>query len=305
MPADGSFPLVLFSPSANPPHLYSAILQELASHGYIAVGICHTYEPMPLTVFADARPRLARLSSLGGALASPGRRPYEVDLRERAQVVAVKAADLSFVASRLRAGDPTAGRLLPAIDRDKWAVIGHSFGGGAAVEVCLQEDPPAAGVSLDGGLWRSPDSVSPTGPILQLFAEHPEYATDPGDAVRRGYFTREEYAEVDRATTVGAWEMLHRGATPGYSGVVSGASHTDFCDWPMLPLRRWSPARRTRGAGEAGRTFRTITDALLEFLALHVQEASRGVRGAVDDSSDLRTGTPTELFAMSASEVAA
>jgi hypothetical protein len=64
-PADGAFPLVLFSPSVNPPLCYTALLQELASHGYVAAGISHTYESIPLTVFADAPPRLARLPAYG------------------------------------------------------------------------------------------------------------------------------------------------------------------------------------------------------------------------------------------------
>jgi hypothetical protein len=35
--------------------------------------------------------------------------------------------------------------------------------------------------------------------------------------------------------------------------VVRGAAHTSFCDWPMLPLRTWSPARRAlRGLTGAG-----------------------------------------------------
>jgi hypothetical protein len=58
-PADGAFPLILFLPSVNPPLCYTALLQELASHGYIGAGISHTYESIPLTVFADAPPRLA------------------------------------------------------------------------------------------------------------------------------------------------------------------------------------------------------------------------------------------------------
>jgi hypothetical protein len=67
-PAAGAFPLIMFSPSVNPPLCYTALLQELASHGYSAAGISHTYECIPLTVFADAPPRLARLQVSGAPL---------------------------------------------------------------------------------------------------------------------------------------------------------------------------------------------------------------------------------------------
>lgn len=295
-PADGAFPLVLFSPSVNPPLCYTALLQELASHGYIAVGISHTYEAIPLTVFADAPPRLARLASLGGALAAPGKRPYEVDLGERADVVAVKAADLEFVRAQLGASALTGAKRLPAIDPARSAVIGHSFGGGAAADICQRQDPPTAGISLDGGLWRAPESLSPTGPFLQLFAEHPEYTISPDDSVRHGFFKRAEYAEQDRSMTVGAWQALHSRARPGYSALVDGAAHTSFCDWPMLPLRAWSPARRAlRGLTGAG-AWNTVTRTLLTFLGKHVKGGQGDILATLMADDALRVGEPAKLF---------
>jgi hypothetical protein len=74
-PEEGAFPLVLVSPSVNPPLLYTALFQELTTHGYIAARISHTYESVPLSVFADAPPRLARLASLGARLPLRGNGP--------------------------------------------------------------------------------------------------------------------------------------------------------------------------------------------------------------------------------------
>jgi hypothetical protein len=42
------------SPSGFPPLLLAAIGEELASHGYVVVGVNHTYETAA-TVFADGR----------------------------------------------------------------------------------------------------------------------------------------------------------------------------------------------------------------------------------------------------------
>src|SRR5262245_24923870 len=47
----GPFPVLVFSPSGNPPHFYSALVEELASHGYVVAGIAHTYETIPITAF--------------------------------------------------------------------------------------------------------------------------------------------------------------------------------------------------------------------------------------------------------------
>jgi predicted dienelactone hydrolase len=48
------YPVLLLSPSGFPPLVLAAIAEELASHGYVVVGVNHTYET-PVTVFADGR----------------------------------------------------------------------------------------------------------------------------------------------------------------------------------------------------------------------------------------------------------
>jgi predicted dienelactone hydrolase len=51
---EASFPALVMSPSGFPPLLLAAIGEELASHGYVVVGVNHTYETAA-TVFADGR----------------------------------------------------------------------------------------------------------------------------------------------------------------------------------------------------------------------------------------------------------
>jgi hypothetical protein len=295
-PAHG-FPLVVFSPSANPPLCYSALLQEIASHGYVVAGISHTYEVMPLSVFVRGLPRPTRLQSLGGALAAPGNRPYETDLAERARVVAVKADDIAFVAGRLVGLAGSGGRPLPPVDGSRWAAVGHSFGGGAAADVCGREAAPVAGAGLDAGLWRTPADVAPRVPFLQLFGEHPEYVAQPEDAVAQGFFTSADYAQRDRATSVGAWQALHERARPGHTALIDGATHTSFCDWPMLRLRRWSPARRALGGVSGPRVWAATSGALLAFLDRHVRGGETDVAAPLAADPALRVGPPEELFA--------
>jgi dienelactone hydrolase len=269
----GRWPVVVFSPSGNPPLLYSALLEELASHGYAVVGISHTYETVPVSVLADGKVRLLRTASVGGALGKPGARPYEQDLAERAAVVDVKADDITFVLDRLVRldGGPLAGRL----DLAAVGVAGHSFGGGAAAEACRRDERFRAGVSLDGGLWRRAEDAAVDRPFLQVFGRH------------------EEYCATDRAVTVGAWQALHDNARPGRSVLVRDALHASFFDAPMLPLLRYSPLRRLCGAMGPG-AHRTIADHLLAFLGRHL----RGEPAPAGAGADPRvvTAPPAELF---------
>jgi dienelactone hydrolase len=289
------FPLVVFSGSANPALCYAALLEEVASHGYVVAGISHPYESMPVTAFASGWPRLTRLRSLGGALARPGSRPYEDDLAQRAGVVAVKAADIELVASVLTTTGARDAPHLP-IDPTRWAAIGHSFGGGAVAAVCAAGSTCRAGIGFDGGLWRRPDDVDVDRPFLQLFAEHPEL-TDPIDeTVRDGRYVTADYAAEDRATTVGAWQALHDRATPGRSALVVGARHTSFSDWPVLPLRSWSPARRALGSATGPDAWRTTSTAVLAFLERYAATTTAGRDVELSSIAGLRVASPAELF---------
>ena len=58
-----SYPVLFFSPSGFPPLVWAAIAEQLASHGYVVVGVNHTYETSWLRVlgryYLHHRPRAA------------------------------------------------------------------------------------------------------------------------------------------------------------------------------------------------------------------------------------------------------
>lgn len=81
------FPILLFSPSGNPPHFYTELFEELASHGYVVAGIAHTYETIPISALPKGGVRLSNPKSLGGAFSIPGKRQFVADLHERAGLI--------------------------------------------------------------------------------------------------------------------------------------------------------------------------------------------------------------------------
>ena len=138
-----AYPVLVLSPSGFPPLLLGAIAEELASHGFVVVGVNHTYETT-VTAFADGRIVPMNPAATGGAL-GPQTGSYEEVFRQRASVCEYKAADLASIAGQLERlnTDPTqllAGRL----DLARVAALGHSFGGNAALEWC-RTDPALRG----------------------------------------------------------------------------------------------------------------------------------------------------------------
>jgi predicted dienelactone hydrolase len=162
-----SYPVLLLSPSGFPPLLLAAIGEELASHGYVVVGVNHTYETA-VTVFADGRTIPMNPDAVAGAL-GPQTGPYEERFRQRAAVCDYKAADLAAVADQLgRFPADAVGPLAGRMDLSRLGALGHSFGGNAALEWCRNDRRCLAAANLDGALWTEVGRPGLNRPVLQL-----------------------------------------------------------------------------------------------------------------------------------------
>jgi dienelactone hydrolase len=168
-----TYPVILLSPgNATNVGFYASLAEELASHGYVVVGIDHPYQ-VAATVTAH------------GVVAVYDQSADLVPLDQRESMTAAKIAervdDLEYVIRRLNGGeegDLFAGRL----DLTRLAVMGHSNGGVAAVEACRSLPELRACLNIDGQLAGGPFSVDPAGiapdqPFMYLTKEtnqHPE-----------------------------------------------------------------------------------------------------------------------------------
>ncbi|MFE2140519.1 alpha/beta hydrolase family protein [Streptomyces sp. NPDC059456] len=217
------FPVVLFSPGLGGVRTQNtAWAEELASHGYVVVGLDHPYDSAAV-VLADGRTVRTEVSATGDDAE---------DERRAARWTAVRAADLSFVRARLERADggavpgPLAGRL----DTGRVAAAGHSLGGGAALQAARQDPGFAAVIDLDG-FPHDPDPQPFPQPVLALTqAIGPD--TDPDYLP---HLTR--VLGLSRATS--------------YRLTVPGAAHLTFTDAPLylppLPSLVGSPDR-TKGS---------------------------------------------------------
>jgi dienelactone hydrolase len=141
-----SLPLVVLSPGYTAPRsTMSGLAEDLASHGYVVVGIDHTYETYAVT-FPDTR------------IATCATCAFDNEPWFFPKLYQVRAADVSFVLDRLTGPDPAwrGGRL---IDTSRIAMSGHSAGGASAIAAMLHDSRIDAGVDMDGETRNSvPDS---------------------------------------------------------------------------------------------------------------------------------------------------
>ncbi len=233
-----SYPVLLFSPSGFPPLMWAAIAEELASHGYVVVGVNHTYETL-VTVFTDGRLVQANQTAIAGVL-GPQQGPHDAAFKDRAAVCDYKAADLRSVAEWLVSGG-AGPRFDDRLDRRRLGAFGHSFGGNAALEWCRNDARCRAAANLDGALWSEVGTDGLNRPALQILADHNEFDLSPDDAVAAGMAPDRAWFIAERSISYDGWRTVDRTARPGYTAQVHGATHVSFMDVPFLPLRPNAP----------------------------------------------------------------
>ncbi|MFF8035821.1 MULTISPECIES: dienelactone hydrolase family protein [unclassified Streptomyces] len=199
------FPVVLFSPGSGGVRTQStAWAEELASHGYVVVGLDHPYDSAAV-VLADGRTIHTRTASTG---------VRDKDDELAVSWTAVRAADLSFVLTQLDHLDrgEIAGPLTGRLDTSRVAVTGHSMGGAAAFQAARQDRRFDAVIDLDG-YPHGPTSPSLQQPTLAL-----TQAITPGTDPRY----------LPRLT-----KALKLNTATSYRITIPGAAHLTFMDGPL------------------------------------------------------------------------
>ena len=210
-------PLVVLSPGFTASRsALTALAEDLASHGYVAAGIDHTYESHA-TAFPDGR--------ITTCLAREARRQSD-GFQEK--VAAGRAADVSFVLGELT-GAHLAWQGAGLIDPGRIAMAGHSAGGAAAIAAMLADSRIRAGIDMDGATAAPIPADGLSRPFLFL-GKQSNYTPGSGGAVAPG--TREWKLLRGAVTTWERdWELL-----TGWKRwlVVAGAVHASFTDLALL-----------------------------------------------------------------------
>ena len=271
VPALESCPVVIFS------HAYGAgmnqstvLMEELASHGYVAVSVGHAYETSHFeyqdgTVRAfspdNAELRL-RAIERGKAMDAQAKLNQTEDSEELSALIRqmndmrpatlrsldIWVADIGSAIDRLEEMDRE-GMFLGMMDLGRIGVIGHSFGGVAAGQALLEDERCRAGVNLDG-LQLGNMLDQPAGRPM-MFVHH----DNPG------------------ATNKFPNLVFFESATDtAYLVLVRGTRHLDFSDLCWPPFRRVMPfPEGTFGPIDGLRCLKVQNDLVREFFDRHLR----------------------------------
>lgn len=196
----GGFPVLILSPgNATNVGFYSALAEDLASKGYVVIGIDHAFQVAAVRI-EDGSVAVYD-QAMDSGLESVGPKIEE------------RVADMEFVLDRIREGTGDIQFLAPSLDLDRIGVLGHSNGGISAVEMCRADIGIAACLNIDGQSAGGPfgyerEAPAPDQPFMYLTKE-----TSVHDSIH------------------GRFEAAGAGAV---RAVVPVAQHGDFTDGGML-----------------------------------------------------------------------
>jgi hypothetical protein len=238
------YPLLLYCPSWSGTRTEStAQVEELASYGYVVVGIDHPYSSN-CVAFPDGE--VVRRKFVGEEDYSSNT-AFAAFLATAYEQIQLRAADARFVLDtleRLDANDPL-GLLTGHLDLEKVGIFGCSLGGGAAVEACAFDGRFKAGADLGGMIM--PRSTEGHAFAHLMFLFEGVYQESPFIAgADQAELCAPKRREVELTLTQFAAMKQLLFECGGYWVTIRGMEHIHLFDLPFFtPLRRirTSPAR--------------------------------------------------------------
>lgn len=259
--SDEKFPVILFSHGWNGFNAQNTgQALELASRGYVVVGIQHTYGAV-VTVFTDGRIAPNNPSALPEDAEDPN---YE----EKANVLVSQwAEDMAYVLDQLEGQENEAGEFFnQSIDLDKVGVYGHSTGGGAAIQFCGIDSRCKAVLGMDPFMRPVSAEIIQNGISQPAFFMFSQDWTDRTDSKNNQLFNK-----------------FYPNVNEGFGVItIAGTKHFDFSDLPLLsPI---APQLGLKGPLNGKRVTEIVNAYLIDFFELTLRDASSNLFD--DDFSD-------------------
>ena len=244
VPGADRFPVVIFSPGKDTPAAFVFLPAGgiLASHGYVVFAVSHPFGSGAV-VFSDGR-----VATATGAVS---------DSQTRDQTILTWSADQRLVLATIEKLDAARSRdrMSGHLDLRRLALFGHSLGGAAAAQSCLEELRFRACANMDGSVGQEVLDSALIQPFLLLRAagqENAESTLTPFFDSLRGIAYRAQLLGAGHNTFSDIGALLARlrldgltvNPTPLQLGTLPADRAYELVSRQPGGLLRHSPARR-------------------------------------------------------------
>lgn len=218
-PIEGGYPVLLFMPGLGTPvHLYTALLEQIASHGYVVVVVDPVYSSA-ISFYPDGEYETgvpAGVDVEGDATSNPLIRSWVNDAR--------------FVLDWLVEVNISDVRLTGQLDLSRIGMFGHSFGGATALQVAYDDPRIDGAIDIDGRLYGAVMSDALTTPFLIMSSEGSTDLSAAGVSVAQleaQGMTREQLEEAETQNFADQMRLLTISPV-GYQLTIAGTQHNSY-----------------------------------------------------------------------------
>ena len=170
-----SYPVIIFSPALGLfCDLYTVILEELASHGYIVVGVDHTYLSN-ITIFTDGSvawmddPSIRTPELCDGRATQDEMQKEQMNINRSQTYMADMQSALAYISHLY---NEHRSPFYHALDLNHIGIIGHSIGAKTGLEVCRIDDRCKVFIDIDG--WSGASLEGFNTPSLFMVGKLPD-----------------------------------------------------------------------------------------------------------------------------------
>ena len=253
-----NYPVLIFSPGyGSSRYLYTAMIEQWASSGYIVASIDHPYNSSVNVVYPDGRESKLKININD-----------EREMDKLNDTISISALDQLFVLDQLEKINKTDAILKNKLDLKEVALIGHSFGGASSVLGGYQDNRIKAVVNYDGSIHGDALDNSLRVPTMVIKEESYKSLLDYSSQELKDIFYNSNFskdkAEEIYAKSMKEAEFLKSVGEKGGLISIKGTKHLSFSDIPLYtPL---AASIGMVGDLEPNKTFEIVNKYTLDFL---------------------------------------
>lgn len=138
-----TYPIIIFNPGwGTPTYLYSTLLEDLASHGYVVIGVNYPFVTNPV-VFPDGRIQKGINQS----------KDPEVKRAMNIKEISIWTHDITFIIDELEKYNSKI--FNNTLNLKRIGIFGHSFGGSVSLNACKSDTRCLAGADIEGKIYET------------------------------------------------------------------------------------------------------------------------------------------------------